>query len=123
MTTASEKAASAEEKKRKQGEHDSLMQVRKRGWHVRGEKRNCAWKAGTEARVPGGGLSGPEGEGLNSRGLLSPRYQSAEASQAVPEPTHTLTLTGSASRMKDGEAKIKMSEWKQNEEEEGDRGK
>lgn len=77
-----------------------------------GGKWNCAWKAGTEARVPGGGFSGPEGEGLKgSRGLLSPRYQSAEASQAVPEPTHTLSLTGSASRMKDGEAKIKMSEW------------
>lgn len=29
-------------------------------------------------------------------GLLSPRHQSAETSQTVPEPTHTFTLTWSA---------------------------
>lgn len=53
-------------------------------------KENCAWEAGTEARVPGGGVRGPEAEWLQGRGgLLGPGHQRAETSEAVPETTHT----------------------------------
>lgn len=62
-------------------------------------KINCAWEAGTEARVPGGGVRGPEAEWLEGRGgLLGPGHQCAETSEAVPEPAHAFTLTRSAHR-------------------------
>lgn len=60
---------------------------------MRRGRENCAWEAGTEARVPGGGVRGSEAEWMEgSGGFVSPGDQSAEASQAVPEPAHALTL-------------------------------
>ena len=59
------------------------------------EERNCAWEAGTEARVPGGGVRGAQVDCLllqGGRGLVGPGHQSAEAAQAVPQAPRALAL-------------------------------
>jgi len=66
------------------------------------EERNCAWEAGTEARVPGGGVRGAQAADWlllllqGGRGLVGPGHQSAEAAQAVPQAPGALALRRSA---------------------------
>lgn len=51
------------------------------------EKEHCAWKAGTEAGVPGGGVGLPMVQGS----LFGPRNQSTKTAKAVPEFGHAAT--------------------------------